>query len=141
MTVLGSGGKLLLIALVASGVAGTTGCATRNASTEVVIRRHPTAVRVRNYNWSDARVYLLRQSGGRPVRIGTVTSMTTERIPLRGQVAAELRTHGALRFLITLIGGSTRSYTTESTFLDPRDVMTLDIANHLALTTLVVRSR
>ena len=68
MTVLGSGGKLLLIALVASGVAGTTGCATRSASTEVVIRRHPTAVRVRNYNWSDARVYLLPQSGGRPVR-------------------------------------------------------------------------
>ncbi len=32
------------------------------------MRRYPTAVRVRNYNWSDARVNIHPQSGGRPVR-------------------------------------------------------------------------
>jgi hypothetical protein len=46
---------------------------------------------------------------------------------------------GGKLLLIALV--ASRSYTTESTFMDARDVMTLVIANHLALTTLVVRSR
>ncbi len=46
------------------------------------------------------KVYLVPASGGGPVRIGTVGSLATERIPLRGRIKTELQTQGSLRFLL-----------------------------------------
>ena len=94
----------------------------------------------RNYNWSDVKLYLVPASGGVPVRIGTVASLTTEQIPVRGRVKNELLTHGSLRFLIKLLGNPRESYTTHSVFMTPGNVMHLTVANQLSLSTLVVRS-
>ena len=90
--------KLLLIAVVTG--AATTGCATGSTLSSKAVANRQTAVTIRNNNWSDVKVYLVRANGGLPVRLGRVTSMTTLRIPLRGVVATELHSQGSLRFLI-----------------------------------------
>ncbi len=132
--------KLLLIAVVTG--AATTGCATGSTSLSRGVEPHrQTAVRIRNDNWSDVKVYLVRQNGGSPVRLGRVTSMTTLRIPLRGAVATDLQIYGSLRFLIRPLGNPRESYTTPSAFMAPGNVMYLTLANQSWLTTLVVRSR
>ncbi len=109
--------KLLLIAVVTG--AATTGCATRGTSlSRGVESRRQTAVRVRNDNWSDVKVYLVHASGAMPVRLGTVTSMSTLWIPLRGAVASQLTSEGSLRFEIRPLG-SRRGYMTHSVFMAP----------------------
>lgn len=132
--------KLLLIAVITG--AATTGCATAGTSPSSGVKPYQqSAVRIRNNSWSDVKVYLVRESGGRPVRLGTVTSMMTLRIPMRGPVASELNSQGSLRFLISPLGNPRESYTTHSLIMTPGDVMSLTVANQSWLTTLVVRSR
>ncbi len=131
--------KLLLIAVVTS--TATTGCATRGTSLSRGVESHQqTAVRIRNDGWSDVKIYLVQASGGMPVRLGTIMSMTTLRIPLRGAVASQLNREGTLRFEIRPLG-SRSSYMTDSVIMTPGDVMHLTVANHSWLTTLVVKSR
>ncbi len=129
--------KLLLIAVVTGVV--TTGCATGGTLSSRAVADRQTAVSIRNNNWADVKVYMVPASGARPVRMGTVTSMTTVRIPLRGAVASELNREGSLRFLIRPLG-SRSSYTTHSVIMTPGDVMSLTVANQLRLSTLVVGS-
>ena len=131
--------KLLLIAVVTG--AATTGCATGSTLSSRVVADRQTAVSIRNNNWSDVKVYLVPASGGQHVRIGTVTSMTTLRIPLRGRIKDELLFQGSLRFLISPLGNPRESYTTHSVIMTPGNVMHLTVANQSWLTTLVVRSR
>ena len=130
--------KLLLIAVVTG--AATTGCATGGTLSSRAVADRQTAVRIRNYNWSDVKVYLVpasgglvTASGGRPVRIGTVTSMTTVQIPLRGALA---QIRGRLQFLIKPLASST-SYITHSVVVVPGDVLRLTVENQLTLSTLV----
>ncbi len=131
--------KLLLIAVV-TGVA-TTGCATKgDPLSRGVAPDEQTALSIRNNSWSDMKIYLVPASGGRPVRIGTVGSLATDRIRLRGRIKAELQTQGSLRFLIEPLGNPRESYTTHSVFMTPGDVMHLTVANHLRNSTLVVRA-
>ncbi len=130
--------KLLLIAVVTG--AATTGCATGGTLSSRAVADRQTAVSIRNNNWSDVKVYMLPASGGRPVRMGTVTSMTTLRIPLRGAVATELNSQGSLRFLIRPLGDLRENYLTHSVLMIPGDVMSLTVANQLWLSTLVLKS-
>ncbi len=129
--------KLLLIA-VATGAA-TTGCAMGGALSSRAVADRQTAVSIRNDNWSDVKVYLVHANGAMPLRLGTITSMTTLRIPLRRAVASQLNSQGSLRFLIRPLG-SRSSYMTDSVIMTPGDVMHLTVANQLRLSTLVVRS-
>ncbi len=130
--------KLLLIAVVTG--AATTGCATRGTSlSRGVESRQQTAVRIRNDNWSDVKVYLVHASGAMPVRLGTIMSMTTLRIPLRGAVASQLNSQGSLRFLIRPLG-SRSSYMTDSVIMIPGEVVHLTVASHLNDSTLMVKS-
>ncbi len=132
--------KLLLIAVVAS--VATTGCVTKgDLSSTGVAPDHQTAVRIHNYNESDVRVYLVPASGGIPLRLRTITSMTTLRIPLRGPIGTELQIHGSLRFLIRPLDNPSESYTTRSVIMTPGEVMSLTVANQLVLSTLAVGSR
>ena len=140
--------KLLLIAVVTG--AATTGCATGStlsravADRQTVVRignRNLTAVRIRNNNWSDVKVYLVSASGGTPVRLGTVTSMATLRIPLRGAVVSELNLQGSLRFLIRPLGDPRGGYITHSVNMIPGDVMSLTVANRLSHSTILVGRR
>ncbi len=129
--------KLLLIAVVTG--AATTGCATAGTLSSRAVADRQIAVSIRNDNWSDVKVYLVDASGGMPVRLGTITSMTTLRVPLRGAVASQLRLDGSLRFQVRPLG-SRSSYLTDALFMSPGDVMHLTVANQLLLSTLVVRS-
>ena len=74
------------------------------------------------------------------MRLGTVSSMTTERFPLRGAVASELNNQGSLRFLIRPLGNLRDGYTTHSLTMIPGDVMHLTVENQLRLSKLVVRA-
>ena len=130
--------KLLLIAVVTG--AATTGCATGGALSSTAVADRQTAVSIRNNNWSVVKIYMVSASGGRPVRMGTVASMTTLRIPLRGRIKMELRAQGSLRFLIRPVGNLRESYLTHSVFAIPGDVVSLTVENQLWLSTLVVRS-
>ena len=131
--------KLLLIAVVTG--AATTGCATGGTLSSRAVADRQTAVRVRNDNWSDMKVYLVPANGGSPVRIGTVGSLATERIPLRGRIRSELLTHGSLRFLLRPLGNPRESHVTHSVIMTPDHVMHLTVANQLRHSTLVVRGR
>ena len=46
-------------------------------------------VRVVNHNWADMRIYLI--TGGRSIRLGTVTSLTTETLKIRRGLIASNR--------------------------------------------------
>ena len=131
--------KLLLIAVITG--AATTGCATAGTSPSSGVELHrQSAVRIRNNNWSDVKVYLVRANGSL-VRIGMVTSMTTVRIPLRRALVTELQTQGSLRFLIRPLGNLRETYLTDAVFTTSGEVMSLTVANQLWLSTLVVGSR
>jgi hypothetical protein len=86
--------------LVLTGAAATVGCATNGPSLGAAHPEDPSRITldVRNNNWLDVRVYLVSESGARPLRIGTVRSMSTGslRIPYAygGQAALELRPIG-----------------------------------------------
>ncbi len=130
--------KLLLIALVTG--AATTGCAPQGTlSSSRVAPNRQTAIRIRNYNWSDVKVYLVHASGAMPVWLGTIMSMTTLRIPLRGAAASQLNSQGSLRFEIRPLG-SRSGYMTDSVIMIPGEVVHLTVASHLNDSTLMVKS-
>ncbi len=120
--------------------AGMSGCATSTPPLQSGFRAPETSIRIRNHNWQDVRVYLVSASGGRPIRIGTVTSMTTAVIPVRGQIASQAFSQGSLQFLIRPIG-SRVSYTTHAIHVNAGNVTELTVANRLEHSTLMVRSR
>ncbi len=119
--------------------AGMSGCATSTPPLQSGFRVPASSIRIRNYNWQDVRVYLV-SNGSMPIRIGTVTSMTTAVIPMRGQIAAQAVSQGSLQFLIRPIG-STVSYTTHTIPVYAGSVTELTVENRLEHSTLMVRSR
>ena len=120
--------------------AGMSGCATSTPPLQSGFRAPASSIRIRNYNWQDVRVYLVSATGSRPIRIGTVTSMTTTVIPMRGQIASQAFSQGSLQFLIRPIG-STVSYMTHAIIVNAVNVMELTVENRLEHSTLMVRHR
>ncbi len=118
--------------------AGMSGCATSTPPLQSGFRAPASSIRIRNYNWQDVSVYLV-SNGSMPIRIGTVTSMTTAVIPMRGQLASQF-SRGSLQFLIRPIG-STVSYTTHTVPVYAGSVTELTVENRLEHSTLMVRSR
>ncbi len=118
--------------------AGMSGCATSIPPLHSGFRAPASSLRIRNYNWQDVKVYLV-SNGSMPIRIGTVTSMTTAVIPMRGQLASQA-SQGSLQFLIRPIG-STVSYTTHTIPVYSGSVTELTVENRLEHSTLRVRSR
>ena len=119
--------------------AGISGCATSTPPLQSGFRAPASSIRVRNYNWQTVRVYLV-SNGSMPIRIGTVMSMTTAVIPLRGQAASQAFSQGSLQFLIRPIG-SRASYTTHTILVSAGSVTELTVENRLEHSTLMVRSR
>ncbi len=131
--------KPLLIALVTG--AATTGCATKGSLSSRSVADRQTVVSIRNNNWSDMKVYLVPENGGSPVRIATVGSLTTKRIPLRRRIKMELIAQESLRFLLKPLGNPHESYTTHSVVLAPGAALRLTVANRLTFSTLVPEHR
>ena len=128
---------LLGVALSTGVVVVVTGCAQQATSFETGIHTEQTALRVRNDNWLDVRVYLVSESGAAAVRVGTVSAASSSVIRLRGRVLQEIRTRGSVRFLLRPIG-SRASYTTPAMLVSPGDQIQLSVANQLVFSTFLV---
>lgn len=129
--------RVLAIGLLTSAI--VAGCALPRTRSDWTLRRSPTALHITNYNWQNVRIYLL-PAHGVPTRVGSVGSMTSSVIQIRGALAAELRSGGTFRFLIRPLASRT-SFITHSVLIGPGDEMQLNVENQLSLSTLVVRSR
>ena len=130
--------RALAIGLVTSAI--LAGCASPGTRSDLAVRRPPTAVHITNYHWQDVRIYLVPASGGVPTRLGMVGSMTSSAIPIRGSLAAELRSGGTFRFLIRPLASRT-SFTTHSILIGAGDEMQLNVENYLSHSTILIRSR
>lgn len=125
-------GALALAVTVAVGTLGAAGCA---SSGELAPLDSPGAespraeLSVTNHNWQDMTVYVVRDDGSRPIRLGTVTSLSTASFPVR------LHGAGTVRLQLDPVG-STRRYTTHQVQVHPGDEIRLEVANRLALTTI-----
>ncbi len=103
------------------------------------LRSEPIALRVRNYNWQDVRIYFVPELGGRPIRLATVGSISTTTIPLRGPVASGVATRGAARFVVRPLG-SRESFITHQLIVSAGDRMQLTVENQLRQSTLILVS-
>ncbi len=125
--------RLMTIVLVTGGMAANIGCASAGGTYSRSARVQPrtTVLRVRNNNWQDVKLYLVHASGSVPIRVGTVTAMSSAVIRLRRPMAGT----GA-RLLITPIGSST-GHVTELVAVDSQSELRLTVHNHLALSMLI----
>lgn len=95
--------KAIVVTVLIVSLAGS-GCAPRGALPLLApgsTREGPAWVQVTNQNWSDLRVYVVRN--GQRVRLGTVTSMQTERFEVPRTVNL---LSGDVGLLVIPIGGS-----------------------------------
>ena len=90
-----------------------------------------TTVMVNNNNWSDITVYATRN--GATVRLGSVTSMSTERFEL----PAVMLGAGELRLIADPLG-STNTYRTQPVLVTRGQEIEFTLQNNLALSTLSV---
>ena len=131
---------LLAAAALMTGVTAGMGCASRATSFDTGVETERAALRVRNDNWHDVRIYIATEFGQATVRVATVPASSSAVIRLRGRVLHEIRTRGTVRFLIRPLG-SRASYTTHAVLVGPGDEMRLNVSNQLSLTTLYIGSR
>lgn len=130
--------RTLLGVVLSTGVAvAVTGCAQQATSFETGIRTEQTALRIRNDNWLDVRVYVVSESGAAAVRVGTVSAASSSVMRLRGRVLQEIRNRGSVRFLLRPLG-SRASYTTPPILVQPGDQIQLSVANRLGFSTFFV---
>ena len=134
--------KLFKIALLIGAAAAAGGCASAGTSFTPVDhhRSQPIALRVRNNNWQDVKIYFVPEIGARQVRLATIGSFTSRTIPLQQQIRASLRASGAARFVIQPLG-SRQAYTTEPLLVRPGDEMELTVGHRLRYSTLILASR
>jgi len=109
-------------------------CSTRDSDTIAMPAEFSEArVEVRNNNWSSMRVYVMR--GTTRFRLGTVTSMNTEVFRLPRSFAGA---SGDIRLIADPIG-SRETHITQSVNLGPGRLLSFQIENHLAISTVSVR--
>ena len=120
--------KAFLTLLTTLVVCMTAGCsAARQGQTD---RAESSLVRVTNNNWLDVNVFAVR--GDRRVRLGTVGSMTTEVLRVRGALAAG----SPLQLQADPIGSST-GYSSEHFSLWPGQVLSFSVENQLSLSRVI----
>lgn len=118
-------------ALVAAALA--SGCASRYPGfVSPEADPHHAALRVQNNNWQDVRIYLVREDGGAPQRLGSVSSLAS------GTIRIPSTTQQFVRLLLRPLG-SRASYLTPPIFLEPGRVIQLTVASALTQSSLVLR--
>jgi hypothetical protein len=90
-----------------------------------------TVVEVTNNNWMDVTVYAVRS--GKPARLGTVTSTSTERFALPRRLVV-----GGTIQLIAAPVGSRGSHQTDHIMVDRGDRIVWNVENALALSSYTV---
>jgi hypothetical protein len=89
------------------------------------------AVSVESHNWNDITVYLM--SGGLPQRLGMVTALGQATFDFPSQ---RLNTSGGVRLRALPVAG--RPFTTETILVQPGQVITWVLENHLDASSLTV---
>ena len=89
---------------------------------------------VRNDNWADMRIYVIREGTGTRYRIGTVTSFQAERFELPSHLQADI---APIQILAVPIGG-TRSVISPVVFPSAGDEVVWGLQNNLALSGTIV---
>lgn len=127
--------SLMAMALVASVAAATSGCASNAPYASASLLERPSrdiAVRVTNNNWQDVRIYLVTESGSRPLRVGVVPGLTSAIFTMRHPP------QGRARFLLRPIG-TRATYTTNAVMAVPGRSLELTVHNALSLSNLISR--
>ena len=101
------------------------------AADSVMAHASPT-VRVENDNWLDVHVYLVRD--GEPFSLGFVTGPGHARLTLPSLATIP---GGEVQILVLPIGG-TDDYLSQPLTVNPGDVLDVNVANVLALSTVTV---
>ena len=117
-----------------------TGCSPRATSFDTDIPARQTALRIRNDNWQDVRVYMITGAGVSTVRVGTVSAASSALIPIKGSVLQEIRSRGSIRFMLRPFG-SRAGFATQVVLVQPGDEIRLTVANQLTFSTLLVATR
>jgi hypothetical protein len=107
----------LLLAVACGVVVPATGCARRGAASQQDER--PTTLRVRNQNFLDMNVFVVR--GGQPIRLGTVSGNSTQVLRIPAYLLAGVT---PLRFVADPIGRS-RGPVSEEIVVSPGDQVEL----------------
>jgi membrane-bound serine protease (ClpP class) len=131
----GRGGPLILDAVLASQM-GVTAATVQNFDSllalleldeaQVIDADHDwngTRAEIRNYNWGDVRVYVLRS--GTRMRLGTVTSMNSSDFEIAD---GQLGIGSQIQLLAEVIGSSER-FLSQQVQVQPGLVLHLDVAN------------
>jgi len=127
--------KSATTALVAI-LAATLACGGKRAPEPSAVEPQGNALLVvRNDHWLDITIYAIR--GGSRYRLGMVSGLKTDTLPLQNTILAG---SGTLRFLLEPIG-STRTHLTESIPIGANQSIELNIRNPLDLTTFTVSHR
>ena len=118
-----------MILLIALGWGSQPSAAAAAAPAEVATQERDEAITllVVNNNWHDMRVYAV--IGNRRVRLGTVTSMTTQTLEIR---AAVIRPDSRLDLEVVPVGSRGAGHI-ESIDVGPAESLELRIANSLGL--------
>jgi hypothetical protein len=90
------------------------------------------ALHVTNENWSDVRIYIVREGASVPQRVGSVPAFSTRVIRLRPQAI------GWTRLKIVPMA-STNAFITEPVNVGPGQAMELTVQNHLPHSFLITR--
>jgi len=124
-----------LAGLVAVFVATATGCASKRSAKVGWSKADVPTVTVRNDNWLDVAVYLVR--GASRFRIGTVRSASTETFRLPD---GEGSGGTPLRIMADPIGASQR-YVTDPVTLGPGQRLELNVASQINVSSFAVWDR
>lgn len=127
-------GKTTRLAVMVA-VVGAAACATRAARSSGIAGGEPAPViTVRNDNWLDVAVYLVR--GTSRLRIGTVSSTTsrTFRIPLEGIGTTPLQ-------VLADPIGENRQYVTDPVVLSPGQRLEVKVGSPLSFSSFAIWNR
>lgn len=122
----------LAMAFTLAGVGGGCSSAMEREPANAFAGETEATVLVTNNNWSDMTVYASRN--GAVMRLGTVTSMTTERFTLPSPLVVG---SGNLQLVADPLG-STNTYRTQPLLVSPGQQVEFILQNNLALSTLSV---
>lgn len=123
--------KQLAVAMALA--ASTTACTSGRPGSGLVPER-AALVQVTNNNWADMVVYAVRGSSRH--RLGTVTSMQTERFPLPRSLSLNT---GSIALLADPVG-STSTYSTGPIHVVPGQVVDFTIQNNIRISSYAVWS-
>ena len=124
----------LALAVVTGVAVASAGCAsggTYKSGTIGESASRTISLRVRNQNWQDVRVYLVRESGGVHTRIGSVPGLGIAVLRVRNIPP------GHTRFLLRPIG-SRAEFLTNPVFVTAGQTLELIVQSSLRLSSLVV---